>query len=111
MAWTEVAANSVTTDGTEQTISGASYTTSGTYILSINAKNIANGDMVIIRVKTKVDASDSADVAYDGLYANVQAAPKKFSIAVPITSNGEITFTIERKTGTDRAYRYSIMRA
>jgi hypothetical protein len=107
MAWTEEAVGPTTTDGTEQTL--ATKTTNGTYVFDINTKNMVNNDTIEIRIKTKIDASDSSDVAYFATYANVQAEPKKYSVAIPI-ANGEIIVTLKRTSGTDRSYRWTLKR-
>jgi hypothetical protein len=108
MTWTEVSVGPTTTDGTEQTIV-SSTTTNGTYLFDINCENMALGDAIEIRIKTKIDSSDTSDAVQYATYANVQYPEKKVSDPIAV-GNGEIIVTLKRVGGSDRSYRWTLKR-
>lgn len=104
MAWTEALGGTVTTDGTEQTLT--TQTTPATYVLVVDTNAMVNGDIIELRLKTKARTGSTSRVAYFATYAHVQGQPNKYSVPVPVTT--EIVATIKRVGGTDRAYVWSL---
>lgn len=99
-------AGNTTADGSEQTLSNR--TTDGVYQLVVSTTNLANGDTVEFRVKTKPrDAAGATQLAYYACYANVQSVPIKLS--VPVVGSA-VDFTLKQTTGTNRAYEWSVRR-
>jgi hypothetical protein len=105
MALTLVDSGTKTTDGTEQTLS--SQTNSGTYVLAIDLGAMANGDVVEIRIKTKVLSGGTSRLAYFATYANAQGVPNVYSVPVP--ANIEFVATVKRVSGSDRAYPWALL--
>jgi hypothetical protein len=105
MALAEVTGGTVTTDGTEQTLT--TQTTSQTYVLVVETVNMANGDEIELRIKTKCRSGGTSRLAFEATYRDAQAEPNKYSI--PIPANIEIVATIKRTAGTDRSYIWAIL--
>lgn len=106
MALTLVTSGSTTTDGTEQTLT--TQTTALVYQFAIDTANMQNGDVIEIKMKTKVRSGDSSRVAYYATYSHAQSGePNKYSI--PIPANVELIITIKRVAGGDRAYPWALL--
>lgn len=95
---------SQTATGGEDTL--ATITTSGSFVLGLDANNMALGDTLVVRVKLKVRSTGTTRLAFERTYANVQSEPVILSI--PVASTNEIVFTIEQTAGTNRAYPWEI---
>lgn len=96
---------SVTTDGTEQTL--VTDTSNKTYIFTIDTAAMALGDIIKIKIKTIVRSAGTERINYVYHYAHVQGAPIKQS--VPVVANISYKVTIQRISGTDRAYPWSLL--
>ena len=94
------------TISTEHTL-GSAVTAAGTFLLSVNTTNMANGDVLELRAKTKVLTGGSEAVYLLAAYAHVQGAPVKMSI--PIPSVYSLTFTLKQTAGTGRAFEWNIL--
>ena len=68
--------------------------------------NLANGDTVELRAKTKVLSGGSAAQDFCASFSNVQADPVKKSIPVP--SVDSVAFTLKQTAGTGRAFGWNI---
>ena len=88
----------------------ASDSVAGVYMLAVDTVNMANGDVLELRVKTKVLTSGTARLAYLATYAHVQADPIKYSIPVPIQEDGGISATLKQTAGTGRNFDWSLLR-
>ena len=89
---------------TEHTL--ATITTSGSFVIGVDASNMALGDELILRVKLKVRSTGTTRLAYEATYAHVQNEPVILSI--PVASTNEIVFTLEQSAGTGRAFPWEI---
>lgn len=94
------------TIGTEHTL-GTSIAAAGTFILAVNTTNLANGDVLELRAKTKVLTGGSEAVYILATYAHAQSEPVKMSI--PIPSLYSLTFTLKQTAGTGRAFEWNIV--
>jgi len=83
-------------------------TTAGVYVLVVDMSNLANGDIVILRIKTKYADGGTSRLAYSAVYANVQAEPNKYSVPVPIDE--EIICTLEQTDGTGRNFYWNLLK-
>ena len=102
----QASAGNTTADGSEQTLD--QRTTDGVYQLVISTTNMTNGDVVVLRVKTKPrDAAGAVQLAYYACYANEQSVPIKLSVPV---AGSAVDTTLEQTAGTYRAYEWSIRR-
>lgn len=89
---------------TEHTL--ATITTSGTFVLAIDANAMALGDELVVKVKSKVRSVGTTRLAYSATYVNNQSIPVIFTI--PVVSTNEVVFTITQETGTGRAFPWEI---
>jgi len=89
---------------TEHTL--ATITTSGSFVIGVDANAMALGDELTLRVKLKVRSTGTTRLAYEANYAHVQGEPVILSI--PVASTNEIVFTLEQTAGTGRAFPWEI---
>lgn len=83
-------------------------TSEGVYVLVVNMYNLAAGDIVILRIKTKTVHDSTSRLAYMATYANAQSEFVKYSIPVPVDS--EIICTLEQTDGTGRAFEWNLLK-
>ena len=89
---------------TEHTL--ATITDSGTYVLAVDLANLALGDTVTLRVKTKLTSGDTSQLAYEGIYAHAQTQLNVYSPPVP--SPIEIVCTLQQTSGTGRSFIWAV---
>lgn len=94
---------SLDTEHTLDTETGA-----GIYVLVVDTSNMANGDIVILRIKTKFASGGTSRLAYSATYANVQGEPNKYSIPIPVDT--EIICTLEQTDGTGRDFPWNLLK-
>ncbi len=82
-------------------------TTGKTYVLVVDTGAMVSGDIVILRIKTKVLSGGTLRLAYSATYAHAQGDPIKYSIPVP--ANIEIECSLEQTDGTGRSYPWSLL--
>jgi|GEM_PF-1631006 len=83
--------------------------TVGIYVLVVDTDNMAAGDSLTLRIKTKAIGGGESRLAYTMTYTDLQAEPNKYSVPVPV--NNEITVTLQQTAGTSRDYPWSLLRA
>jgi hypothetical protein len=83
-------------------------TTAGVYVLVVDMANLVNGDIVILRAKTKYASGGTSRLAFSATYAHVQAEPNKYS--PPIPTDTEIIFTLEQTDGTGRDFPWNLLK-
>jgi N-glycosylase/DNA lyase len=106
MAISSIAHGSQTaTVDTEHALS--TQTTAGVYILVVDMSNLANGDVVVLRIKVKAVHDGSSILAYMATFAHAQIEPAKFSVPVPVDT--EIVCTLEQTDGTGRAFPWNLL--
>lgn len=106
MAIAEVASGTqAATINTEHSL--ATSTTGKTYVLVVDTANMANGDELELRIKTKVLSGSTARLAYFASYAHVQGAPNKYSVPVP--ANRSIEATLKQVAGTGRNFDWALL--
>ena len=89
---------------TEHTL--ATITTSGSFVLGVDASNMALGDELVLRVKLKVRSTGTTRLAYEASYSHSQNEPVILSI--PVASTNEVVFTLEQTSGTGRTFPWEI---
>lgn len=89
---------------TEHTLD--TITTSGSFVIGIDASALAIGDVLILRVKVKVRSVGTTRIVYEATYAHVQGEP--VIVSIPVVSTNEILFTLEQTDGTGRAFPWEI---
>lgn len=94
MALTDLSHGTLTADGTEQQL--IDDTAGGTYVLEVDAANMAIGDTIELRIYTKALTAGTLGVVYYAVYTNAQGEPLK--ISVPIASLYECKMTLKQTT-------------
>jgi hypothetical protein len=90
---------------TEHTL--ATVTDPGTYVLGVDMGALAAGDIVELRIKTKMRSGGTSRLAYGPVkFEGVQTVPNKYSM--PIPSDIEAVFTLKQTVGTGRAFPWSV---
>lgn len=107
MAVTSVGSGTQTaTLDTEHTLD--TETDAGVYVLVVDTSNLALGDIVILRIKTKYATGGTSRLAFSATYANPQADPNKYSTPVPVDT--EIICTLEQTDGTGRDFYWNLLK-
>lgn len=83
-------------------------TNAGVYVLVVDLNEMVNGDITILRIKTKDKSGGDSRIAYIATYANIQAAPHAYSPPLPIDT--EILCTLEQTDGTARHYDWNLLK-
>lgn len=86
----------------------ASSTGIGVYMLVVDTANMASGDTVVIRVKSKVRSGDSFQLAYSYTFTDDQTEQNKYSIPIPIDI--EVACTLQQTAGSPRDYKWKLLR-
>ena len=101
------------TIGTEHTLSGGTFSTQGSWVMGVDMKNLALGDLVELRIYTILDASDNntSQIAYFASFSDVQACLNTYSVPVAVdgTVTTQIKFTLKQTVGTGRAFYFNLM--
>jgi len=106
MALAEVIGGSQTaTISTEHTLT--TQTTANTYVLVVDLLNLANGDVVELRLKTKTRTGQASQQAYYARFAHVQEDDNVYSVPVP--ANIEIVATLKQTAGTGRVFVWALL--
>lgn len=92
MALADVGNGTNVCDGSEQTIS--TKTVAKTYVLMADLNDMANGEELTIRIKTRPLTGGTTRTVYDPSYANVQTS-SPIVISVPVPSLWELIVTFE----------------
>jgi hypothetical protein len=82
-------------------------TTNGTYILAVDAVNMALGDLTELRVYDMVDGTNLRQ-AWKATFQHVQANPAKQSPPLAITAGAK--FSIKQLAGTARSFPWVVRR-
>ena len=83
-------------------------TTVGVYVLVVDMSNLADGDVVILRIKTKNQTGSSSVLAYESVFSNAQSEINKYSPAIPVDT--EIICTLEQTDGTGRDFDWNLLK-
>lgn len=81
--------------------------TPGVYVLVVDTGNLALGDKVVLKIKTKAAAGGTSRLAYSQVYQHAQADPIKYSPPVPVDT--EIICTLTQTAGTGRAFLWNLL--
>lgn len=103
---------SINTDGsqtavisTEHTL--ATITTAGTFVLGVDLANLVGGDVLELRIKTKLRTSGGTSrLAYIATFTNPQLELMVYSNPVP--SPVEFLATLKQTAGTGRAFDWAV---
>ena len=81
-------------------------TTAGVYLYALDTKNLVGGDIVTLRLRTRLISGGTDAVSYYAMYAHTQTSALQFSIPLPVAVS--VSATIQQTAGTARAYDYSV---
>lgn len=84
----------------------ATPTTNKTRVLRVDLANMVAGDIVELRVKSKVLTGGTLRVQYLATYAHAQVEPVVESI--PVSSLYGATFTLKQTAGTSRNFDWAV---
>lgn len=101
---TVVDAGTITTDGSEQTLSSPILNRS--YVLWLDFNALTGADSMRIRAKRKVLSSGTVRKFAEQVYTSTQDPPVQCLVPVALFYGGE--FTIQRIAGSDRAIPWSL---
>jgi len=94
------------TIGTETTL--ATDNNNGTFVLEVDTSNLANGDVLEIRIYTVTLGGGSLIQAWKGTYQHAQINNHKISPFV--ASDQSMRATLNQTVGTGRTYAWKILR-
>lgn len=94
------------TIGTEHTLS--TQTTADVFVLTVNLTNMASGDTLELRAKTKVLTGGSAVLAEIETLTGDQTEEV---VWIEVPSEWSCEFTLKQTAGTGRSYEWSIAKA
>jgi hypothetical protein len=81
----------------------------GVYVLVVDTNEMVNGDVLVLRIKTKDKSGGASRLAFQAVYAHIQAEPHKYSPPIPIDT--EILCTLEQTDGTGaRDYDWNLLK-
>jgi hypothetical protein len=104
MAVASVATGSLTSSASEQDLSTQSA--ANVWVLAVDTAAMANGDEIILRIYGKARTGDTERLIYQSRFMNVQSDPLKLSPPVPTPHH--LRCTLQRISGTDRAYPWEL---
>lgn len=90
---------------TEHTL--ATDTSNKNVVLAVDLNALAAGDIVELRLKTKVLSGGTSRLAWYKAYANAQGVPNVYSI--PIPANIEVVATLKQTAGTGRSFPWALL--
>jgi hypothetical protein len=106
MAWTLSASGTQTAViSTEHVL--ATKTDNGTYVLAVDTGAMVNGDILELRVYTKVLTGGTARVVYYAAFSHAQGEPNKYSPPVPCDI--ECKVTLKQTAGTGRDFPWALL--
>ncbi|GAB1823573.1 hypothetical protein [Herbidospora sp. RD11066] len=85
----------------------ATDTASHTYVLVVDTGALADGDVVVLRLYTKVLSGGTERLAYRAAYAHTQGDPQKYSVPVP--ANIHLRASLQQTAGTGRSFPWSLL--
>lgn len=94
------------TINTEHSLS--TQTTAAFYVLMVNVTNLANGDTLELRLKTKVLTGDTAEEIYYATYQHDQGA-QAIIASPPVASMFSVEATLKQTAGTGRSFGWSLL--
>jgi len=104
----EATGTQTATVSTEHTLNSGSFTGAKTYMLRVDTDNLANGDVLELRVKAKVLTGGSEKVLYLASYAHDQGSDDVIKEIV-VSSPYSTSFTLKQTAGTGRAFDWHVI--
>lgn len=83
-------------------------TAAGVYILVVDMANLANGDIVTLKIKTKYASGGTSRLAFSSTYSHAQTELNKYSPPIPVDT--EIICTLTQSAGTGRNFYWNLLK-
>lgn len=83
-------------------------TDAGNYELTVDLNNMANGDVLVLRVYVKVRSAGTLRVVHEGVYAHAQG-DEKVARSPVVASVHQYKATLEQTDGTGRSYNWEVV--
>lgn len=93
------------TIGTEHDL--ATDTTNKTFVLAVDVAALANGDLLELRIYTKILTGGTERLAYFTTYQHAQTSPAVYSVPVP--ANIHLRATLKQTAGTGRSFPWALL--
>ncbi len=108
MSWTLDASGTQTASiNTEHTL--RTSTANGTFCFIVDLVNMASGDILELRIKTKVLSGSTQHGAYIWTYKDAQNSDNNVAVSVPIPSDIQAAFTLKQTAGTGRSFDWKVL--
>jgi len=107
----ENAQSTLTADGTEQDI-GAEILTAGTFQLYVDLDNLANGDIIELRLKVRIKSGGNLITLFNRSYAHDHGDPdasEVLQVSLPVTHIHGCKFTLHQVAGSNKDFDYEII--
>lgn len=109
MTWVLAASGTQTaTISTEHVL--ATDTNNATFVAMVDLANMANGDVVELRVYTIMLSGDALQQVWKGTYANAQTGFNLNPMSPFVGSDQSFKFTLKQTAGTGRNFKWKILR-
>jgi Cu/Zn superoxide dismutase len=96
---------------TEHTLTTQTPSTGGAlYQLRVDAFNLANGETLVLKLKTMPRTGDTSRALYTTVFTHAQGDPIKDSPAVYVPASADLVATLTQTGGTGRAYPWALYR-
>ncbi|WP_433329973.1 hypothetical protein [Spirillospora sp. CA-294931] len=82
-------------------------TSNKTYVLAVDTAALAAGDLLELRLYTKILAGGAERLAYVASYQHAQGQPAVYSVPVP--ANVHLRATLKQVAGTARSFPWSLL--
>jgi|ERR1043166_8531798 hypothetical protein len=86
----------------------ATDTNNGTFVVQVDVSNLANGDLLEIRVYTKTLSGDTLTQSWVGTYQHAQV--NNIKISPPVASDISMKATLNQQAGTGRTFKWKFLR-
>lgn len=103
---TVVGSGTIAATGVAQTVISSEL--QATFQPWIRLNNLAGGDTVVVRLKTKIGTGGTLRTIYQQSYTGAQAAPNLVQIGAPVPSGWYFEVEIEQTAGTLRSFDWRL---
>lgn len=96
---------------TDHTLATQAGPTGGAvYQLRVDAVNLANGERLILTLRSRARAADTTRQLYHATFEHAQASPIKDSPMVAVEVGNELVAVLRQEGGTGRAFPWALRR-
>lgn len=84
--------------------------TAGDYQFKVNLVNMANGDVLELRIYDKVLSADGYGVAFSAVYTDAQGTDGEIAVSPPLMMPNGGKFTLKQTAGTGRSFKWVVVK-